>query len=152
MIINFYQYGDAQNKINYNSDSVIDIIVSYYGMALFVELVCVVLLMRNSLRPWLSKAATIWIGTVMGMFLMGSFVSEAIFCAKVFVEKIVGGDQLCSYKDCDSLDLFKWEILGYAVLNLIAILFVGPFLHLLGTLPEERDLPRDTLLTNEETS
>lgn len=76
---------DAQNKVNYINDNVTDIIISYYGFALVVELVAVVILMRNSLRPWLSKAQTVWIGTVTGMFMGGSFVSEAITTAKVFV-------------------------------------------------------------------
>lgn len=152
MIINCYQFADAQNKLNYNNDNVMDIIISYYGAALVVELVCVVLLMRNSLRPWLAKASTLWIATVMGMFLTGSFVSEGLIAARVFIEVSVGGDKLCSYKDCDSLNLFKWQIGGFAALNLLAVVILGPFLKLLATLPEREELPRDTLLTSEETA
>lgn len=127
-------------------------IVSYYGVALFVELACVVMLMRNSIRPWLSKVSTLWIGAVMGMFLMGSFVSEAIIAGRVFIEVSVGGDTLCSYRDCDSLNLFKWQIMGFAILNLVAVLLLGPFLNLLAVLPDRKELPRDTLLTSEETT
>jgi riboflavin transporter FmnP len=99
---------DAQNKVNFTNDNVTDIIISYYGVALVVELVAAVVLMKNSLRPWLSKTQSVWIGAVMGMFMGGSFVSEAITAAKLFVEISVGGDLLCAYKDCDSLNLFKW--------------------------------------------
>lgn len=81
MIINFYQFSDAQNKKNYQTDNAIDIFTFYFGVALIVELVSVYLLMKNIIRSFLSKKQTVLLAMLIGLFLMGSLVSELIITA-----------------------------------------------------------------------
>lgn len=85
VIINFYQFSDAQNKVNYQTDNAIDIFTFYFGVALIVELVAVFLLIKDINRPFLSKKQSILLAVLIGLFMMGSLVSEVITTAEFFI-------------------------------------------------------------------
>lgn len=133
MIYNFYQFGSAQNDTNYQTRNAIDVYAFYYGVALIVELVAVFLLIKNITSPFLSKKQSVMLAVLIGLFMMGSLVSEVIQTAEFFIEIYVGGDLVCRFVDCDSMNLFKWEIMGYTILNLVSVLLLVPFLKLVST-------------------
>jgi hypothetical protein len=85
VIINFYQFSDAQNKVNYQTDNAIDIYTFYLAVALIVELVAVYLLIKDINRSFLSKKQSILLAVLIGLFMMGSLVSEAIMTAELFI-------------------------------------------------------------------
>lgn len=85
VIINFYQFSDAQNKVNYQTDNAIDIYTFYLAVALIVELVGVYLLIKDINQSFLSKKQSILLAVLIGLFMMGSLVSEAIMTAELFI-------------------------------------------------------------------
>lgn len=52
------------------------------------------------------------------------------------------------FPDRNAAITFKWEILGYTVLNLVSVLLQGPYLKLV-SVKQEKEASRDTLLTTE---
>lgn len=106
--MNFYQLTAVQNTKTYSADNAADLYTFFIGSALIIEFVSIILQFKNLIKPFLSKTQAICLAVTNGLFMMATLVLQVLLTAKIFIELSVGGDLICLYKDCDSLNEFKW--------------------------------------------
>ena len=86
---------------------------------------------------------------LMGLFMMGTFIFQAIITSRIFIELHVAGDIICALQDCEPIQKYKWDLLGCGTLNAVCVVLFVPFLSMVSTSFEQEE-NRETLITVEE--